>query len=130
MNLGRLLPITLCFLVATCSVVAVVSTFGEQSSQFAAHEFAVLRSEYTSLRDQNFAHRVELFRGLQSSLESNEITPGMAGSLAEFCEEVLVSGEEEPAVKFEAKLALEALERHRGPGSFDRIPAGVASAKD
>lgn len=130
MSLGRLLPITLCFVVATCGVVAVVSTSSEQSTQFAAHEFALLRSEYASLRNQNAVHRVELFRELQSTLESIEITPGMAGSVSEFCEEVLHSREERPEVKTEAKLALEALARHRDSGAPNRLPAGVATAKD
>ncbi len=130
MNLRQILTLPLCFLVATCGVVAVVSTSDKPATQFAAHEFALLRSEYTSLRTQSVGHRVRLFRDLQTTLETIEITPGMAGSVAEFCEEVMLSREERAEVKSEAKLTLEALARHREPRSVHRLPASVAPAKD
>jgi hypothetical protein len=90
--------------------------------RFEAHEFAVFRSEYESLKVQSPEKRVEHFRDLLDATESSHLTPGMTDTLAEFCRKVSVSEEEAPKVKDEARLVLHALEVKlvgRSPASIE-----------
>jgi len=93
--------------------------------RFEAHEFAVFRSEYESLRVQSASRRIEHFRGLLDAVENSKVTPGMAETLSEFCHGVANSGEEVPTVQAEAKVVLRALEAK----SASRSPASVPATK-
>ncbi|MBS1961723.1 MAG: hypothetical protein JST04_05875 [Bdellovibrionales bacterium] len=87
----------------------------ELSPRFEAHEFAVLRSEYDTLRVQRPARRVDLFRELLDTAESTPMTHAMAEALAGFCKKVANSAEEAPAVQAEARLVLNTIEaKHLG----------------
>ena len=90
-------------------------------ARFEAHEFAVLRSEYDTLRVQSPAKRAELFRNLLETTESTPMTPAMAETLAGFCRRVATSTEEAPAVQSEARLVLNAIEAKR----LGRLPASA-----
>lgn len=93
----------------------------ELPSRFEAHEFAVLRSEYDTLRVQSPVKRADLFRDLLETAESTPMTRAMAEALAGFCRKVANSAEEAPTVQAEARLVLNTIEaKHLG-----RQPASV-----
>ncbi len=104
---------------------SVASRHDDDDRRFEAHEFAVFRSEYESLRVQSPEKRVEHFRDLLETTETARLTPGMDETLSEFCRKVATSEEESPTVQAEARLVLHALEAKRS----DRSPAAEKPAK-
>ncbi len=94
----------------------------DANRRFEAHEFAVFRSEYESLKVQSPDKRVEHFRDLLDATETSHLTPGMTDTLAEFCRKVSVSEEEAPKVQDEARLVFHALQAKTSGG---RSPASL-----
>ncbi|MBC7385803.1 MAG: hypothetical protein H7301_06540 [Cryobacterium sp.] len=78
--------------------------------RFEAHEFAVFRSTFESLRAENAHARVAHLHTLSDVTEKSHLTPGMAEALAEFCEQVMTAVEEAPEVRAEAQAAYAVLE--------------------
>jgi hypothetical protein len=98
-------------------------THGSQNPvhRFEAHEFAVFRSEYDTLRDQRPEKRVEHFRNLLDATETARLTPGMRETLAAFCRNVANSPEEAPPVRAEARRVARSLDSEMK----NRMPASV-----
>lgn len=103
----------------------IASKAPEADPRFEAHEFAVFRSEYETLRVQSPARRVEHFRDLLEVTETARVAPALAETLAEFCRKVATSEEEAPSVQAEARLVLQALETK----ASGRMPASVGIPK-
>lgn len=127
------------FPVIVLTVVALTGFFALQTGpqagtpRFEAHEFALFRSNYESLRIQSSPSRAAHFRALTSTAENAELTTGMAEALVEFCQTVIASEDETREVKAEVRTAIAALES-KIPRSTDdtlnqRVPASLPSTQ-
>lgn len=113
-------------LVGGCGLGVVISRSGSHETRFEAHEYAVFRSKYERLQEQNAELRADHFRDLLEQTESSmiTITPAMGETLAEFLRKVVNSENETPEVKAEASLVLHRIER----GPMTRAPASESAS--
>jgi hypothetical protein len=95
------------------------------SPRFEAHEYAEFRSRYETLRVQSVDKRVEHMRSLLETTEEAKLTRGMEAALVDFCQGIIDSKDESPAVQAEARLVVSALQARSGT----RSPASVDSEK-
>lgn len=115
------------FPVLVLTVVALTGFFALQTGpqagtpRFEAHEFALFRSNYESLRIQSSQSRAAHFRSLTSTAENAQLTTGMAEALVEFCQTVIASEDETPEVKAEVRTAIAALEMKLPASSIDTL---------
>ncbi len=82
----------------------------DEQRRFEAHEFAIFRSDFDTLRTQRVTKRTEHFQSLIDVTQSMKLTPGMAQALGEFCQQVASAESEAPEIKAAAERALQALQ--------------------
>lgn len=126
MSLLRMLSLIFgIFIVGAAGVWGLSPKDDDSGRRFEAHEFALFRSEYDTLRVQVAEKRVEHFRNLLGVTEVSHLTPGMAETLADFCRKVAASEEEDSTVQAEARLVVRTLEANQA----SRAPASDPSPK-
>jgi hypothetical protein len=78
----------------------------DDQPRFEAHEFAVFRSDFETLRSQKVSRRAEHFQSLIDVTQSVKLTPGMTDALSEFCHQVVSTESEAPEIRAAAERAL------------------------